>query len=1133
MSAQPTPLLLESPSGLRVQLNANGSVRRIDHGDILLNLFLGSEMEGGPANLYLRRHAARIEWIPLLGPRSPAVMRFDERGFVAHGEWQRIRFQISLVLASSARAWFWHVAIENIGLARQTVDLIHAQGLALAHYGAVRLNEYYVSHYIDYAPLVHPERGTALAVRQNLAMSGLHPWALMGSLGRCVSFATDALQLYAMGSRSGDGPALLRSKMLPGRRLQHEHSMAVLQDARVRLEPGARITRGFFGFFLPDHEGPSSAEDLALVDRVLALPEAAAKQSDGDDGSEEPPASTLFSSRPCLACRDLGERRIRALFGGDMREVEREGGRVHSFFTGASRHVVLRAKELGVLRPHGLILRTGDRLVPDEASLTSTVWMAGVFHSLATQGHVSINRFLSTTHSYLGLFRSHGQRVFVELEDGWHLLDVPSAFEMTPSGARWIYQHAGGRIQVRSWAAVERHELWLSLEVLAGPPCRFLVSHNVAVNGDDGADAFPLDTTSDAEGFVVRFAPDSDLGQRFPDGSFRIDPGPGTRIARWGHDELLFEDGRSRSQPFLVLVTESATSAALRITGGLLAAGAAPFAPADPAFDDRRSDGFWRSITGQLELRPVAGHPPAGDMSRLGEIVPWFTHDALIHHLAPRGLEQYSGGGWGTRDVCQGPAELLLSLGQFEPVRDLLLRLYRNQNPDGDWPQWFMFFARERTVRAEESHGDIVFWPVLALARYLTASEDASLLDKRIPYFDACGADHAERASLWGHVERALAAMAQRVVAGTRLAAYGHGDWNDSFQPADPSMRERLCSAWTVTLQYQTLTALAAALRRVGRTEPCAALDESANAVRDDFQRLLVGDGVLPGFAYFHPDGSMERWLHPSDASTGIRYRLLPMIHAILADLLSPAQAQAHVALIREHLLGPDGARLFDRPPRYQGGLQQRFQRAESSSFFGREIGIMYTHAHLRYAEAMAHWGDADALFLALRQANPIGLRAVVRSARPRQANCYASSSDGCFADRYEADAHYQDLLAGAVPVECGWRVYSSGAGIAVRLIRECLLGVRQGRSRLIIDPVLPESLDGLRARFELAGRDVEIVYRTGAPGCGPTSLALNGRPLAFEREHNPYRTGGAEVSMDVFSGRLREGRNQLVVELR
>jgi cellobiose phosphorylase len=519
-------------------------------------------------------------------------------------------------------------------------------------------------------------------------------------------------------------------------------------------------------------------------------------------------------------------------------------------------------------------------------------------------------------------------------------------------------------------------------------------------------------------------------------------------------------------------------------------------------------------------------------VARLGDILPWFAHDALVHYLAPRGLEQYSGGGWGTRDVCQGPVELLLSLGRFEPVRDLLLRVYANQDPGGDWPQWFMFFERERSIRPADSHGDIVFWPVLALARYLLASEDAGILDEELPFFDARGDDQAERASVWEHVERALGVIAKRVVAGTRLAAYGHGDWNDSLQPADPVLCERLCSAWTATLQHQTLATLAAALRRVGRPGPAGRLEESAALVRDDFQRLLVADGVLPGFAYFHPDGRMERWLHPSDASTGIRFRLLPMIHAILADLLSPAQARAHVALIREHLLGPDGARLFDRPPRYRGGRMRHFQRAETSTFFGREIGILYTHAHLRYAEAMAHWGDADAFFLALRQANPIGLRAVVKSARPRQANCYTSSSDGCFADRYEADARYGELLAGAVPVEGGWRVYSSGAGIAVRLIRESLLGVRQARSRLVIDPVLPRSLDGLRAGFELAGRDVEILYRVGERGHGPTAIALNDRPLDFEREENPYRSGGAQVSMDALREGLGDGSNRLVVEL-
>jgi cellobiose phosphorylase len=371
------------------------------------------------------------------------------------------------------------------------------------------------------------------------------------------------------------------------------------------------------------------------------------------------------------------------------------------------------------------------------------------------------------------------------------------------------------------------------------------------------------------------------------------------------------------------------------------------------------------------------------------------------------------------------------------------------------------------------------------------------------------------------------------VIPGTRLAAYGHGDWNDSLQPVDPAMRERLCSAWTVTLQVETLRTLAAALRQIGRDGHAPALDAAAEQVREEFQRLLIADGVLAGFTYFREDGGVDRLLHPSDESTGIHFRLLPMIHAILSDLFTPEQARAHVALIREHLLAPDGARLFDRPPPYYGGLQRHFQRAESSTFFGREIGIMYTHAHLRYAEAMAHWGDADAAFLALRQANPIGLRDAVPPARPRQSNCYASSSDACFTDRYDAASRYDELKAGKIPFEAGWRVYSSGAGIATQLIRGRVLGLRPSRSVLTIDPVLPRSLDGLRAAIEVTGVPLEVVYAIRERGHGPTALTLNGEPLAFGSEANPYRAGGAIVSMDLLRARLTASGNTLVVTLR
>ena len=76
-----------------------------------------------------------------------------------------------------------------------------------------------------------------------------------------------------------------------------------------------------------------------------------------------------------------------------------------------------------------------------------------------------------------------------------------------------------------------------------------------------------------------------------------------------------------------------------------------------------------------------------------------------------------------------------------------------------------------------------------------------------------------------------------RVIAGTRLAAYGHGDWNDSLQPVEPDMRERLCSAWTVTLHYQTFTTLAGAFRQLGAGRAGGRFEAMAAEVRDEFQR--------------------------------------------------------------------------------------------------------------------------------------------------------------------------------------------------------------------------------------------------------------------------------------------------------
>lgn len=1116
------PILLSSPSGLTAALQRNGSLTWLSHGDLRLNRYPGTAVEAGPTNLWLRaRTSGAATAHPLLGPGSRSVVGSDGSCLVVEGHVDGLAYRavLALALALDEPAWCWRVEVTSTAETPVDVDLVHAQDVGLARAGVVRTNELYVSQYLDETPLDHPEHGTVVAVRQNLAQDGRIPWLLLGSLRRGVGFATDALQLHGLAARAGRPAAALGLPELPSTRLQHEHALVTLQDAPARLRPGESLTTGFFGYLRTDHPEATSTDDLRWVDRALAIVPA------GPVTEPTPPGAaavvpTVFDPPALLAARDLTEAEVTARYGSDPRCVERRRDALASFFRSPRHHVVLRGKELRVLRPHGHLLRTGAHLVPDPRTLTTTTAMAGLVNSFVTQGHVSVNRFLSTARGYLGLQRAFGQRLFVEQGGQWRLLDVPSAYEMELDRARWVYRHAAGEIEVTTLAPAQEHAITLAVRVTQGPPARFLAVHHVGCHGDDGLEPHRLDVAVDGDEVVVSPHPGSAVAARNPGGTFVLHLLGGASGAVVGDDAALFADGASRDLPYLTVRTAPTTAWRMRITGRLV-----PPGPDGPP----HAEGFWDEVAGGVTLS-AAGAPAGAAVERLSHLLPWLAHNALVHYLSPRGLEQYTGGAWGTRDVSQGPVELLLAIDRHQPLRALLPLVYRAQSPAGDWPQAFGCYDDDQDFRLGPPHGDVVLWPLVALGQYLLASGDATVLDERVPFHAAAGPP--ETATLLEHALRAVRVAGTRVIPGTHLSAYGHGDWNDSLQPADTSMPDHLCSSWTVTLHVQALRTLADGLARAGRTEHVTALREQADGVLADFHRHLVPDGVIAGYAFFAEDGTVRHLIHPSDRETGLTYSLLPMIHGVINELLTPKQAADHVRIIREHLLAPDGARLFDSPPAYRGGPMVHFQRAETATFFGREIGLMYTHAHLRYAEAMARLGDGEALLQALEQANPIGLAEVVRTARPRQANCYSSSSDACFADRYQAGAQYDRVRAGSIDVEAGWRVYSSGAGITYRLVVECLLGLARRAASLVVDPVLPRSLDGLRATLRLAGRPVGVTYRVGPRGSGPESVVLNGHELAATRLMNRYRTGGLEVDLTEVLAALGPDDNELAVIL-
>ncbi len=874
-------------------------------------------------------------------------------------------------------------------------------------------------------------------------------------------WATDVLQLV---ERTAGGPVWsgLDKPDLPSTRLQHEHALAAVQDEAVVLAPGATHRTGFFGLVLPDHPAATGPDDVRHVETAVRAANTghrsgtAGAGADHDDVPDGP--ASLLAASPVLSCVPLTADDLQVLdLAADPGSTEHDADGTPTTWRTARGEVVTTARELEVLRPHGQILRTGDTLTPDPASVTTTVWMSGTFHSQVTVGHVGRDPLLTGRRSYLGLFRGQGLRVLVRDSDdaGWQLLDLPSAWCNGLDACVWWYAAPDGRlIEVESRAPAERHEITLAVRVLRGPATRLLVT---------------LDTGSDD-------APEPDLG--------------------WTGDADVVRD-----EDWLLVDVEPTSEWQLTFT--------TPGRRADSGDAD-----FWTGLTGSLDLALDGDSPESAEVTAVADALPWFTHNALVHYLAPRGLEQYSGGGWGTRDVCQGPVGLLTALDRHDEVRDVLLRVLGAQNARGDWPQAFEFMPPTAEHGQQDSHGDVVYWPLLAVGEHLLTVGDAAILAAEVPFVGDDGA--TAPAPVEEHLIRALDRIEELAVPGTPLPAYGHGDWNDSLQPADPDLARRLASTWTAVLQVQALDALAQGLEAVAAAPALAARAASlATRTREAIVRDMVIDELMPGYLLYDDTGSgrdAEPLVHPRDTRTGLTYGILPWVHAVAADVLDPEAASHHLETIERHLLGPDGARLFDCPVTYRGGPMTTFQRAEASTFWGREIGLMYVHAHLRYAEALARVGDGAALLRALALASPWGLTSRAPQARPRQRSCYYSSSDGAFADRLDASRRYPDLMAGQVPLEGGWRIYSSGPGLALRLVVERLLGLRRRGERFEVDPVLPPGGDGLRATVRLAGRLAHVTYAVGPEGVGVRRVVGAHGELALDQLANPHRRAGASV---------------------
>ncbi|WP_337035237.1 GH36-type glycosyl hydrolase domain-containing protein [Paenibacillus illinoisensis] len=1094
----------------------SGDLFQAVSGQAMINQLMTSPIDGSMNNLYLRFHdESSIRYVPMLGIHSESQVHQDGDRLVWVGNAEGVTYQV--VFAPTAQGvWFWDVTVNGHG---EKVDVIYGQDIGIADPGAVRSNEAYLSQYIDHAVFEDDGWGYVVASRQNQPQGGVFPYVQQGSLTRATGYSTDGFQFFGLSYKETNIPESLLKPSLANEVYQYEFAYTALQSETVVLNGEARFV--FYGLFQANHA--AAIKELEYKDVVeQAWNEYEAKSTgNGAAAASSDNALPKVSLNPTLGeplrTLAMSDDEVNALFPASTRQQEeRADGELLAFFTDTYEHIVLKEKEMRVERPHGHILMSGNNVKLGENVITTTSYMYGIFNSHIVVGNTNFNKMMSNARSALNIAKSSGQRIYVEMDGIFHLLTMPSLFEMGFNYVRWYYKTDQDTLIVTNYTTLDTPEIRLHVKSEKGIAYRYLITNQITMNVNEYE--LPARVTEQNGELRIKANTDNLSAKEYPNLEYRMSvSGAGVKVG----DETRLASGVNSGDGSIFTLQLGSTAEWTMTIQGLLEGESVVLSTRSFEEEVDAYRAFYAKVMNGFHLsRP--GKPNEEGLFKVNALAWWYTHNMLVHYSVPHGLEQYGGAAWGTRDVCQGPVEYFMATQKYEQVRDILKMVYSHQyEDDGNWPQWFMF-DRYFKIQQEESHGDIIVWPLKVLSDYLIATKDYSILDEEVPYTVKHGFHFSEeKASVLEHAQKELEYIRSHFLHDTFLSSYGDGDWDDTLQPANAQLKQYMVSSWTVALTYQTLSQLSRALVPV-KPELAAELSSMAAGVKKDFNKYMLDTDVIPGFVYMEDPEQAKRMLHPDDSETGIQYRLLPMTRSMIAELLEPEQAASHYRLIKEKLFCPDGVRLMNRPAQYDGGVSTHFKRAEQASNFGREVGLQYVHAHIRYIEAMAKLGNPEEVWNGLGIINPVGIQQVVPNADLRQSNAYFSSSDGKFNNRYDAQEQFDKLRTGDVQVKGGWRIYSSGPGIYMNQLISNALGIRQEEEDLVIDPILPASLDGLHFDFQYNGKNVTFVYHLG--GETVQRVLLNGKELETTRLQQPYRQGGLRISRTTLEQGLAEG---------
>ncbi|PZQ96171.1 MAG: carbohydrate-binding protein [Cereibacter sphaeroides] len=483
-----------------------------------------------------------------------------------------------------------------------------------------------------------------------------------------------------------------------------------------------------------------------------------------------------------------------------------------------------------------------------------------------------------------------------------------------------------------------------------------------------------------------------------------------------------------------------------------------PPIPAAQAVAAQSAD--WQALFDHLQVETP---DPAFDLM----VNRWLPYQALACRIRARTAFFQASGAYGFRDQLQDTLAMLV----YDPslARAQLLNAAGRQFPEGDVQHWWLpgTGAGVRTTIADD-----VVWLGHSLARYVSFTGDAAIMDEQLPFLMGRALEpgehdaffvpetSAESASLYEHAARALDLAVART-GSNGLPLFLGGDWNDGMNRVGEEGRGE--SVWLGWFLAQTLQMMAPLARQRGETARADRWVAHHARLKKALDRQAWDGGwYLRGI---YDDGTPLG----SASSDECRIDSIAQSWSVISGIGALQKIQTALDAALSNLEDPDGQliRLFT-PAFRDTAKDPGYIRSYPPGV--RENGGQYTHAAIWLVQAMAIAGRADDAWRLFSMINPIN-----HTGTPEEVDRYRGEPYVVAADVYGEGARLG---------RAGWTWYTGSAGWLHRVAVEHILGlqIRDGH-RVEIKPCMPSHWSGFTIQLNLQGKGRRFEIKRASDG--------------------------------------------------